>query len=592
MSAEVVRTADRKGPGTPFVADFVMEIGLDSGLYTYSGGLGTLAGDMAFSFADLGIPSVFVTILYKKGYVSQKLDKTYGQADSESPFDPGRFLTPLENRVEVQIRGMRRTVGAWEYRARGKIDVPIIFLDTDLPDNDAETRGITASLYGGNQWTRLMQEMVLGVGGYRMLRSLGYPVDVYHINESHSALVTLELLRDHRTVEEVRKRCVFTAHTSVQAAREAFPLWMLKQAYENDEGINLDAEARGETVDFSGLAMKYSAVTNAVSLKHRFVCRALLNSDVEYVTNGVYHRRWIHPQMRRLYDRYLPGWEETPALLGGALGIPTEEFRAAHHAAKSEMLQSVKDLTGEGFLADRLTIGAARRATSYKRNGLILSDLERLVELAEKRGPIQVVLAGRAHPKDEVGKVIIRDILERIESLKKTTNLVNACFLENYDIDMAKALVGGCDLWLNTPRNHLEASGTSGMKAAMNGLLNLSVYDGWWVEGGFEGVNGWGIGKKELWTDFREESGFDEALELYGKLSDVVVPLYYGEKERWWRMAQTSVALAGPHFNSYRMAEEYFARVYRKAWAASREPQVGKPNPEDFERYRMRAIRE
>jgi starch phosphorylase len=550
------------------IANFVMEIGLESEMPTYGGGLGVLAGDFALSLADLGIPAVFVTLLYRKGYASQSLDRAAGQLDSEAPMDPGRFLTPLQKYVDLEMCGRPLRVKAWEYRAKGKGQVPVLFLDTDDSRNDSAARQITHRLYGGDPWYRLEQEMVLGIAGYRMLKALDYNIDVYHLNESHAALLVVELLREYGKREEVRKKCVFTAHTPVPAGYDAFPLAMIKQVFEHYDRVDWDAEATEGRIDLARLALKYSGVTNAVSLKHRYVSeRVLEHNQIVYVTNGVHHRRWIHDELKKVYNKHLPGWEETPSLLSGAFNVPSGELASGHAAAKSEMVDMLNNSAPQHFDRDSLTIGLAKRVTAYKRNNLILAKPGRLVEIAEKYGAIQLVFAGKAHPRDDVGKAMIRDIILKGEELRKRSDKVRVVYLENYDIDIAKSLVAGCDLWLNTPRRPLEACGTSGMKAAMNGVLNFSVYDGWWLEGGIEGVNGWGIGKRAAWLDFGEGSDSEDLEDLYGKLSGSILPAYYQNREKWWEMAKNSIATVTPLFNAYRMVENYIARVYSKSRA-------------------------
>jgi starch phosphorylase len=410
----------------------------------------------------------------------------------------------------------------------------------------------------------------LGIAGYRMLRALGYDVEVCHLNESHAALLTVELLREYHNREEVKKRCVFTAHTPLPAGNDTFPLEMVKEVFAHYAWIDWDSEAIDGRIDLSRLALKYSGVTNAVSLKHRYVSERMLNhSQVEYVTNGAYHRRWIHDELKNVYDRYLPGWEETPSLLSGAFNLPSEELAGAHMAAKAGMVKMLNELTDQQLDKNSLIIGLAKRMTAYKRNNLVLTNPERLVEIANKHGAIQIIFAGKAHPRDDVGKGIIRDILQKGDDLRGKTDKVRIGYLENYDIRSAKSLVAGCDLWLNTPRRPLEACGTSGMKAAMNGVLNFSVYDGWWLEGGIEGVNGWGIGKRAAWLDLGEGSDLEDSEDMYNKLSGSILPAYYENREKWWEMAKSSVATVTPLFNTYRMVGDYIARVYSKIRASA-----------------------
>ncbi len=552
------------------IANFVMEMGLEGEMPTYSGGLGVLAGDFALSFADMGVPAVFVTLLYRGGYVAQELDRNSGQLDGEKSMDPTRFLKPLDKSVDLEMAGRHVKVNAWEYVIQSKSRVSVVFLDTDDSSNDPAGREVTRRLYGGDPWYRLEQEAVLGVAGYRMLKALGYGVDVYHLNESHAALLTTELLREFGKKEAVRERCVFTAHTPVAAGYDAFPVAMIKQMFEHYDWIDWNVEENEGRIDLSQLALKYSGVTNAVSLKHRYVSeRVLKNNHVEYVTNGVYHRRWIHDQLKILFSRHMPGWERTPSLLRGAFNLPSGELSDAHRAVKAEMVSMINARTANHFDSDSLTIGLAKRVTAYKRNNLILSNPERLADAAERHGVIQLVFAGKAHPRDEGGKAMIKDIIQKGEDLAKTSTKVRVAYLQDYDIGMSRTLVAGCDLWLNTPRRPLEACGTSGMKAAMNGTLNFSVYDGWWLEGGIEGVNGWGIGRRPEWLDFTESSDSEDLSDLYGKLSGSIAPTYYLRRDKWWEMAKSSIATVAPFFNSYRMVGDYITRVYSRIGASA-----------------------
>jgi len=552
-----------------------MEIAVDNEIPTYSGGLGVLAGDGAFSFADLGMPAVYVTLLFKMGYTSQTLDRAAGQLDSDCIWDYRRLLTPVGTFVDVELAGKLQKVGAWQFVIRGKQDVVVLFLDTDVEGNDPSTRKISDRLYGGDSWHRLMQEMVLGIGGYRMLQALHRGIEIYHLNESHAGLLVVELMREYRDTAEIRKRCVFTSHTPVPAGHDSFPLTMVKDALAHYDWVDWDAEAGPEgRIDLARFAVKYSSVTNAVSLKHSHVSERVLNlAHVEYVTNGVYHKRWIHDELKNLYDRHIPGWQEVPSLLSRAMELPTDALESAHLLAKSEMTEMLYASTGKKLSKEHFTVGLAKRVTGYKRNDLILTDLDKLVAIAEKRGIIQVILAGKAHPRDDVGKAMLRDILGKMERLERNTDQVRVAFLENYDLSTAKSLVAGCDAWLNSATRPLEACGTSGMKAAMNAVLNFSVYDGWWLEGGVEGVNGWGIGTRANWTDL-SQAGQSDAEDMYQKLSESILPIYYNDRDKWWTMGKSSVATVGPLFNSYRMLNDYQARVYSRARAESAEDRI------------------
>jgi starch phosphorylase len=544
-----------------------MEVGLDN-FPTYSGGLGILAGDLAYSFSDLGIPASFVTLLARNGYTSQRLDTASGQLDSPQPWDWQTRLARTPAVVEVEIGDRSQKVGAREYMISGKSETSILFLDTDYPENDPEVRDATDRLYGGGPSTRLIQDIVLGVGGYRILKALGRRVQVYHLNESHAAFATVELLREHERIEEVRTKCVFTTHTPVPAGNDVFPVSSVREAFRRDPWMNWDAESFDGAISLSRLASKYSGVTNAVSMKHKFVSNGVIGHDgVAFVTNGAYHRRWVHPELKALYNKHLPGWEDSPSLLARAGAIPSVELEGAHRVVKTALVRTVRDRTGIAFSEDRLTLTVAKRFTGYKRNGMILSDPARLARIASEKGELQIIVAGKAHPMDAPAKGMILDVIRKGAELNNDQGKVKVVFLENYDIEMAKLLVAGSDVWLNNPRRPMEACGTSGMKAGMNGVLNLSVYDGWWLEGGVEGVNGWGIGRRSEWRDTSSPSDGEDENDLYVKLAEAVIPLYYGHRERWSEMAKSSIATAGSLFNSYRMVEDYMTKVYAVAAA-------------------------
>jgi len=544
-------------------AIFVMEIGIASQIPTYSGGLGVLAADLAFSFADLGLPATFVTLLSRDGYGFQKLDQESGQLDAPQPWDYARILSPTGAWASFELGNSVQRVGAWEYEIKGKAETSVLFLDTDFPENDKNVREATERLYEGEIWHRLLQDIILGIGGYRILKALGRDADVYHLNESHAAFATIDLLRDTGSPEATRQRCAFTTHTPIAAGNDAFPVAMVEEALSKYTWVDWNKESVAGSINLSRLAAKYSGVTNAVSMKHKYVAADVIGlGNISYVTNGVYHKRWVHDELKGVYDRRLPGWQESPSLLAGATGIPVEDLAQARKSVKKAMVAMVNDRTGLRLNEGALTISVAKRVTSYKRNNMILSDSERLQRIAAEKGEVQVIMAGKAHPRDDVGKGMLADTIRRADLLNRGSQKVKVAVLENYDIEMAKLLVAGSDVWLNNPRRPLEACGTSGMKAAMNGGLNFSVHDGWWLEGGIEGVNGWGIGPRPEWKDLSAPVDGEDADDMYRKLADEIIPTYYSDRARWWNMSKTSIATVGPLFNSYRMAEDYVTKVY------------------------------
>ncbi len=550
------------------IAYFVMELGLEDRIPTYSGGLGILIGDTLYSFADLGISAVCITLLYKKGYTLQKITPHGMQLDFDALWDYKKILKPIDVEVEVYFGERKQKVRAWEYTITGKGEIKVIFLDADLPQNDPDIRKLNERLYFDDGLYRLRQEILLGIGGYRVLKALGYNIDVYHQNESHSALLVVELLRELKDVEKVRNKCVFTTHTPVETGHDKFPIDMVKEELKMYDHINWDEEAIDGFLNLSAFALKYSCKTNAVSYKHMFVSQRIFQGintkyELDYVTNGVYHKRWIHPELKELFDEYIPGWDDYPILLNQVYRIPSELILKKHNKIKNELINYINKNTDAGFSDDVLTIGIARRITAYKRNNLILKDIDRLIYIAEHFGDVQIVFAGKAHPKDTTGKEMIADIISKIKTVKERTNKLKIAFLENYSIDMAKLLVSGCDVWLNNPRRPYEACGTSGMKAAMNGVINFSTWDGWWLEGGIEGINGWGIGPRPHWLDMSESNDEEDLEDIYGKLSYVILPMYYTNKDEWVKMMKNSIATVGPYFNTHRMVSEYISKIHQ-----------------------------
>ncbi|MCS6999075.1 MAG: alpha-glucan family phosphorylase [Aquificaceae bacterium] len=546
------------------IAYFVMEIGLNAHIATYSGGLGLLAGDTVMSFADLGVPAVAVTLLYKGGYLHQKINPAGEQIEQDTHWDYTKHLKKLNLSLEVPFGDKKQKVTCWEYWVRSKGEVRVLFLDADLEGNDPDVRRLNHRLYLGDGIHRLRQEILLGIGGYKVLKALGYRPHVYHMNESHSAFLVVELLKEYGSLEEVRKRCVFTTHTPVPVGHDRFPVGMVKEELKSYDHMNWEEEGEDGHINLSRLALKHSGYVNGVSYKHMFVSRDIFpeHEGIDYITNGVHHSRWIHEELKELLDQYIPRWENNPHLLQGVYSLPSHLLYETHERIKKQLVNLINRTTDASFSSDLLTLGVARRITSYKRNDLILRNIERLIQIAEHYEGLQIVFAGKAHPKDEGGKGIIRHILEKSAYVKRRTHKLKIAFLENYDIDMAKLLVAGCDVWLNNPRRPLEACGTSGMKAGMNGVLNFSTWDGWWLEGGIEGFNGWGIGPKPGWQDLSPSDDGQDAEDIYNKLFYTIMPTYYHRKEDWIKLMKNSIATIGPYFNTHRMVEEYVGKIY------------------------------
>ena len=554
----------------PVIAYFSMEIALEEGIPTYSGGLGVLAGDMMRSAADLGVPMVGVTLASRAGYFRQEI-RDGAQLERAEHWDPALRCRRLPIKVVVRVGSRDVWLGAWQYDVpsarRQQMGVPVILLDTDLPENNEEDRTLTNWLYGGDTTYRLRQEIVLGVGGVRMLRTLGMRVQKYHLNEGHSALLTLELLRElgaaeasgpllDEAIQEVRHHCVFTTHTPVEAGhdRYAYPLAEQWLGGLVDPRI-LRALGGPERLNMTRLALATCGWVNGVAGRHAETSRALFPGyEVHAITNGVHAQRWTSEAFQVLYDRYIPQWVHEPELLVRALRIPQEEIAAAHAQAKQALLDSVAQVEGGARLdPSRFTIGFARRMTDYKRPGLLFSDLERMRAIA-RRFPFQVIVAGKAHPHDQPGHRHIEQLHAWARELAGTIPVV---FVPDYRLEVARRMVGGVDLWLNTPQPPLEASGTSGMKAALNGVPSLSVLDGWWIEGWEEGITGWAIG-----TDGGDQEAHRHAASLYDKLEQTVLPTFYDQGPAWSMIMKSAIARNGSYFNSHRMIRRYASEAY------------------------------
>lgn len=559
----------------PFVAYFSMEIALRSDLPSYSGGLGVLAGDTLRSSADLGLPVVGITLLHRQGYFRQQVGPDGDQRELPDPWRPEAWLEPGTPRVRVEVAGKQVSVRAWRYRITGERghQVPVYLLDTDLPENSPEARHLTDHLYGGDDAYRLAQELVLGIGGVRMLGALRLGTfDRFHLNEGHAALAILALAEETlenglasdfaEAVADVRGRCVFTTHTPVPAGHDRFPRALALETLGPDRFARLAALGVHDELNMTELALEGSRFVNGVAMRHGEVSRDLFPGyPIRSITNGVHPATWASPPFQALYDRHLQHWRSDPACLRGVLAVDLEEIAAAHTEAKRALLGRVHTDTGRHLDPEALLIGFARRSTAYKRPLLALSDLDRLLAIARERGPLQLVFAGKAHPRDDAGRSAIREISELAGKLKGDVQIV---FLPGYDMALGALLVSGSDVWLNTPIPLMEASGTSGMKAALNGVPSLSVLDGWWVEGCVEGVTGWSIGDdgdgEGLGSQERDRR---HAASLYQKLDEDVARLFYDNPTGFHEMMRNAIALNGTYFTSHRMVQQYLFEAYR-----------------------------
>lgn len=572
--------------GKDYIAYFTMEIGLDEAIPTYAGGLGILAGDTVRSAADLGIPMIVVTLLHRKGYFRQRLDASGWQSEEDVAWPVADLLQEMEPHCSIEIEGRRVFVRAWKYEVKGVsgYSVPVYFLDTDIEQNAAPDRTLTDHLYGGDARYRLCQESVLGIGGVRMLRALGYnEIKRFHMNEGHAALLTLELAYElsrqawdmayeqtqHIITQEmvrlVKPKCIFTTHTPVPAGQDKFPLDLVHQVITDYQDAFYEREQEfcpDGVLNMTYLALDNSHYINGVAKSHGHVAQQMFSKyDIHSITNGVHAATWAAPPFARLFDEHIPGWREDNSSLRYALNISKRHVWTAHRQAKEALIEQVNKLTGIGFEPEVFTIGFARRAAVYKRADLLFWDTARLVEIAKNVGPFQLVYAGKAHPQDTAGKEVIRRIHEIQGKLKGKIKMV---YLEDYGINLAKLLTSGVDLWLNTPQPPLEASGTSGMKAAVNGVPSFSILDGWWGEGCIEGVTGWAIGGDKDASMENGDSRAEDAHALYNKLEMIILPMFCNEPDRYAEVMRHSIALNASFFNTERMLSQYITKAYFK----------------------------
>jgi len=579
------------------IAYFSMEIAVDPHIPTYSGGLGILAGDTIRSAADLEIPMVAVTLLYRKGYFFQHIDSKGWQTEEPVNWVVEDLLEEKSPRISGILEGRTVLYRAWKYEVTGinGFKVPVYFLDTDLPENSEWDRSLTQHLYGGDQKYRLCQEAILGIGGVKILNALGYTeIERYHMNEGHASLLTLALLEEeakkngrdsvtHEDIETVKKKCIFTTHTPVPAGHDQFPMDLLYQVLghhdnfidmsdvlctnvferilgQGKEGVNIkDPAADMRTLNMTYLALNLSHYVNGVAKKHGEVSNLMFAGyHIDAITNGVHAQTWASEPVQELFDRYISGWRQDNFSLRYALNIPENELWIAHMKAKKELIGYVNRETNAGMDSEAYTIGFARRATPYKRGDLLFTDIERLKSISTQSAPIQIIYSGKAHPNDNGGKAIIQRIFQFKEQLKNNVKIV---YLDNYDFSLGKMITSGVDTWLNTPMPPLEASGTSGMKAALNGIPSLSILDGWWIEGHIEGVTGWSIGDRT--ADVSEEPNSSKDAEaLYDKLQNVIIPMFYNNRNHFIHIMRHVIALNGSFFNTQRMLQQYVLNAY------------------------------
>ncbi len=539
------------------IAYFSAEIGISSSLPTYSGGLGVLAGDHIKAAADENLPFCAITLLYKEGYFKQRIDEDGNQSETYPKFDPEPLLKKLDFTFPLHLRGrdVQIEVFRLDYKGLNGHTVPIYFMDTNLECNSEEDRIISLRLYSGNKDHRIMQEAILGFGGIHLLKHLGIfdNIETFHMNEGHCSFLTLKLLEEFKDENNVRGKCHFTTHTPVPAGHDHFSVERVKNLLYDliPENLNLPSLVQNSRLHMTELGLHFSRSANGVSQLHGKVAQDQFPQvQIGHITNGVYHPYWICPQLRELFDDHLPNWNKEGKKLLEIDTISDDTLLNAHAKRKRSLLGYANAQVQKALSRNTLTIGFARRAATYKRAHLLFSDMDRLVHLSQ--GQIQFVFAGKAHPKDDQGKEIIREIVRNANNLYGKVKVI---FLENYNMWLGRLITSGVDVWLNTPLRPNEASGTSGMKAALNGVPNLSVLDGWWAEACEDGINGWAIGNPE------EPNDEEDANQLYSILENKIIPLYYGDKSTWTQMMKSSIK-TGVQFTAQRMIRDYQEEYY------------------------------
>ena len=556
------------------IAYFSMEIGLRDEIPTFSGGLGILAGDTIKSSADLNLPLVAVTLIYHKGYFKQDIDDQGRQIESPAVWDPSESMKMAPEKVDVTIEGRTVYIQAWVYFVKSPRggEIPVFFLDTNLPENSEEDRELTYHLYGRDDNYRIKQEVILGIGGVKILKMLGFQIKKYHMNEGHAAFLTLELLHQFKSdleevwdesfvwnLEAVKELCVFTTHTPVEAGHDKFSYDLYRNVigdyFPEDVIRGLAGE---ENLNMTLLALNLSNDVNGVAKKHGEVSQDMFPGyKINSITNGVHSYTRTCDSFKRLYDKYIPGWANEPELFVRIDMVPHKELWDAHLEAKRILIDYVNSTQDLNMDYETLTIGFARRFATYKRASLLFTDIKKLEKIAS--GKIQVIYAGKAHPKDEGGKKLIEDIFSFSHKLK---GKINITFINNYNMETALKIISGVDIWLNTPVRPLEASGTSGMKAAHNGVLNFSVLDGWWIEGHIEGDTGWSIGPEP--TEIIPDKNADEIdiSDLYNKLEKIIIPTFYQDRNKWISMMKSAIGKNAYYFNTHRMMLRYVTEAY------------------------------
>jgi starch phosphorylase len=535
------------------VAYLSMEIALESNIKNYAGGLGVLAGDILRSAAEKSFPMIGMTLLSSQGYFKQKINsagKQIEQIDRDYDFS---LLKKLDTEIELNLGKEVVKIGVWQYlisRENG-LKVPVYFLDSNISGNKNIYKKLTNKLYGGDIEERLRQEIILGRGGVKMLEALGFNnIKKYHLNEGHASFVGIELfsrareLNNADKIETVKRQCIFTTHTPIKTVFDEFPLPLILKN-QSDFPTDLPDLIKNQKINSLDLGMYFSAHINGVSKIHQQLLNNIFpHKNISAVTNGVNSFFWTSEEFKKIYNKYFPGWREDGLKLKEAINIPNQEIWSAHQVNKQRLIDYIKNSQGTTWQAEVFTIGFARRFTEYKQPLLILSDVERLLEILETSGRAQIVFAGKAHLRDINGQ----EAIKKIYQIKKKYPKLNIIFLENYSLNLAQLLVAGVDLWLNTPVPPQEACGTSGMKAAHNGVAQLSTADGWWPEGYVKNKTGWLV---------------NNADELYECLKKEVLPLYYKQPQLWQEMMKQVISINASYFNSGRVLAQYINEAYQ-----------------------------
>jgi len=539
-----------------YTAYFSMEIGLEDNLKTYAGGLGILAGDILKGAADLNYPMIGITLLYKNGYFKQVLSETGEQIEQEDKWDYEKLLTNTGKKIKIQLKNEVLNLEIWEYEIRGATGskVKVYFLNADLQENSQDSRYISYNLYTPFENTRLKQEIALGLGGVKALQELGYKdISTYHLNESHVAFSILELKMLHMNREEIQKKVVFTTHTPGAHGHTVRSQTDIEHLLPNEYLDLLKEDFEDNSLKMTPFCMKYSHCTNAVSKIHQSVTSELFKTNVENVTNGIHTGTWAGGETAMLFDQFIPKWREDSSRLTEAFKLDSNLLWNTHTQNKIEMIEFIKNL-GLGELHPEIfTIGFGRRVDGYKRSGFLFYELDRLKIIAEKFNGLQIIFSGKAYFNYKDGEDHIAYVLKLAKEFKGKLKII---YIPDYSINISQMMVQGCDIWLNNPVKPLEASGTSGMKAALNGVPNFSTLDGWWAEGWEEGVTGWSIG-----DNINDEK--KELEELYSKLENIIIPLYINNREEWIQVMKNAIAKNGSHFNTHRVLKEYIEKSYK-----------------------------